>query len=64
MKKEKYYYNPNTLQYERSKLSIGQKIFRVLGFLSPVLFFAFFILLFAYVFFQSPEDIKLSIELK
>lgn len=64
MKKEKYYYNPNTLQYERSKLSIGQKIFRVLGFLSSVLFFAFLILLFAYGFFQSPEERKLSMELK
>ena len=64
MKKEKYYYNPNTLQYERSKLSIGQKALRVLGYLSSVLFFAFLILLFAYGFFQSPEERKLTMELK
>lgn len=64
MKKEKYYYNPNTLQYEHAKLSIGQKVYGILGFISSVVFFAFLILLFAYGFFQSPEERKLSMELK
>lgn len=64
MKKDKYYYNPKTLQYEKVKIPIGQTVLRVIGFISSVLFFAFIILLLAYSFFQSPEERKLSTEIK
>ena len=41
MQKEKYYYNPNTLKYEKYKLSIGQRILRVTGFFTSAFFFGF-----------------------
>lgn len=57
MKKERYYYNPNTLKYEKYKLSLWQRILQVAGFFTSAFFFGFLAMVFGYKFFDNP-DIK------
>lgn len=63
MQKEKYYYNPNTLKYEKYKLSIGQRILRVAGFFTSAFFFGFLAMVLGYSFFDNPEERSQKIEL-
>jgi murein DD-endopeptidase MepM/ murein hydrolase activator NlpD len=56
MPKEIYYYNPNTLQYEKVKLSWGQRLWRVVGFLATTVFFALVILTLGYTFITPPSQ--------
>ncbi|MCB9033817.1 MAG: M23 family metallopeptidase [Chitinophagales bacterium] len=58
MPKEKYYYNPNTLRYEKYKLSIKQRFVRVLGFFTSAFFFGFLAMVLGYSFFETPEEKK------
>ena len=63
MKKQKYYYNPQTLRYERIRLSRWQQLLKVLGFVSATIVSAFLILVFAYTFLESPKEKQLESEL-
>lgn len=63
MQKEKYYYNPNTLKYEKYKLSIGQRILRVAGFFTSAFFFGFLAMVFGYTAFDNPEEQSRKTEL-
>ncbi|MEZ5055104.1 MAG: M23 family metallopeptidase [Chitinophagales bacterium] len=56
MKRDKYFYNPNTLKYEKYKLSIGQRILRVTGFFTSAFFFGFLAMIFGYSAFDNPEE--------
>ncbi|HRH57267.1 MAG TPA: M23 family metallopeptidase [Chitinophagales bacterium] len=64
MQKEKYYYNPNTLKYEKYKISIGQRILRVLGFFTSAFFFGFLAMVLGYSAFDNPEEQNKKNELK
>lgn len=55
MKKERYYYNPNTLKYEKYKLSLWQRILQIAGFFTSAFFFGFLAMVFGYKFFDNPE---------
>lgn len=57
MQKETYYYNPNTLQYEKVKLSWGQRLVRIAGFLATTFFFAIVILTLGYTFITPPSQV-------
>ncbi len=64
MQKEKYYYNPNTLKYEKYKLSIGQRILRITGFFTSAFFFGFLAMVLGYSFFDNPEEKSKKNEVK
>lgn len=64
MEKEKYYYNPNTLKYEKYKISLGQRILRVTGFFTSAFFFGFLAMVLGYNFFDNPDVKSRKIELK
>lgn len=64
MQKETYYYNPNTLKYEKVKKTWGQRISQVLGFLLTSLFFAFIILSLGYTFITPPAQANIEESLK
>ncbi len=64
MQKETYYYNPNTLKYEKVKKTWGQRISQVLGFLLTALFFAFIILSLGYTFITPPAQANIEESLK
>ena len=64
MQKEKYYYNPNTLKYEKYKLSIGQRILRITGFFTSAFIFGFLAMVLGYNFFDNPEEQSKKNELK
>ena len=55
MQKDRYYYNPNTLKYEKYKLSIGQRILRITGFFTSAFFFGFIAMVFGYKLFDNPD---------
>lgn len=55
MQKEKYYYNPNTLKYEKYKISIGQRILRIAGFFTSAFFFGFLAMVLGYNAFDKPD---------
>lgn len=63
MAKTKYYFNSQTLKYEKVKLSWGRKILKGLGFLSTALVFSFVIIALAYTFLDSPKEKQLKREI-
>ena len=63
MAKTKYYFNSQTLKYEKVKNSFGIKILKVLGFLSSALVFSFLIIALAYTFLDSPKEKQLKREI-
>lgn len=63
MAKTKYYFNSQTLKYEKVKLTVGLKILRGLGFLSTALVFSFIIIALAYTFLDSPKEKQLKREI-
>lgn len=63
MKRVKYYYNTNTLRYEKLVVPWWKKVLRVLGFISTAIVTSFIIVAVAYRFFASPNEIRLSHEL-
>ncbi len=63
MAKTKYYFNSQTLKYEKVKLSPGLKVLKVLGFVSTALVFSFLIIAFAYTFLDSPKEKQLKREI-
>ena len=56
MKKEKYYYNLKTLQYEKVKVTWGSRILRSIGFLSAALVTAFILSIIGGSLFSSPKE--------
>ena len=64
MKREKYFYNPKTLKYEKYKLSIGQRILRVTGFFTSAFFFGFLAMVAGFSIFDTPVEQRKKQELK
>jgi murein DD-endopeptidase MepM/ murein hydrolase activator NlpD len=60
MKKVKYYYNPNSLRYEKLETPLRVKLLRVLGFLSAALVTAIIIVSIAYRYFPSANEKRLQ----
>ena len=63
MTKTKYYFNSQTLKYEKVKLSARIKLLKGLGFLSTALVFSFIIIALAYTFLDSPKEKQLKREI-
>lgn len=62
MKKIKYFYNPNSLRYEKLETPLRVKLLRVLGFLSASIVTALIIVSIAYRFFPSANEKRLMTE--
>ncbi len=62
MKKIKYYYNTNTLRYEKLETPLRVKLLRVLGFLSSAIVTALIIVSVAYRYFPSANEMLLQQE--
>ncbi len=58
MKKIKYYYNTNTLRYEKLVTPLRVKLLRILGFLSAVFVTVFIIVSIAFQYLPSPNEKK------
>src|ERR1044071_2332494 len=56
MKKIKYYYNTNTLRYEKLETPLHVKLLRVLGFISAAIVTAVIIVSIAYRYFPSTKE--------
>ena len=63
MPKSKYYFDTQSLKYEKVILSTRKKLLKVLGFLSAVAVFAAIILIIGFVLFDSPKEKQLKREL-
>ncbi len=63
MKRDKYYYNPKSLQYEKIDKGFRYYAWRVGGFISAALVFALVITALAFTFFESPKEKILQREL-
>lgn len=63
MKKENYYFDPETLEYKKIHRTILAKVLRVMGFLSIALVFAFVIVVIAFNFVDSPKEKQLKREI-
>lgn len=63
MAKTKYYFNSQTLKYEKVKISWGVKILKGIGFVSTALVFSFIIIALAYTFLDSPKEKQLKREI-
>ncbi len=59
MKKVKYYYNTNTLRYEKLETPLHVKLLRVLGFISAAIVTAIIIVSIAYKYFPSANEKRL-----
>lgn len=62
MKKIKYFYNPNSLRYEKLETPLRVKLLRVLGFISASIVTALIIVSIAYRFFPSANEKRLMQE--
>jgi murein DD-endopeptidase MepM/ murein hydrolase activator NlpD len=62
MKKIKYYYNPNTLRYEKLETPLRVKLLRFFGFIAAALVTAAIITFFAFRFIGSPNEKLLRIQ--
>ncbi len=63
MKKAKYYYNKQTLRYERIEEGLGKKLGKGFVFMASSLFFAAIIVVFAYYTFDSVKEKQLKREI-
>ena len=59
MKKIKYYYNTNTLRYEKLETPLRVTLLRVLGFLSASIVTALILVFLAYKYFPSANEKRL-----
>ena len=62
MKKIKYFYNPNSLRYEKLETPLRVKLLRALGFISASIVTALIIVSIAYRFFPSANEQRLMTE--
>lgn len=63
-KRIKYFYNTNTLKYEKVELSLTRRILRVLGYLASVMVFASIVMIIAYTYIDSPKEKRLKREIE
>lgn len=56
MSREKYVFNPSTLQYEKEESTVKNKMYKALKFSSAVLFSALLCLALAYKYFPTPKE--------
>ena len=63
MPKSKYYFDTQSLKYEKVILSTRKKLLKALGFLSAVAVFAAIVLIIGFVLFDSPKEKQLKREL-
>lgn len=63
MKKVKYYYNKQSLRYERIQESFSSRMLKVMGFLSTSFLFALGIIYVSYHYLDSPEEKQLKREI-
>lgn len=63
MRKHKYFFNPQTLSYERAHLTFWQKVIRIIGFISVSIVSAFLIVFIAYSYLDSPKEKQLKREI-
>ena len=64
LKKSNYRYNPQTLTYEKVKSTLRHKLFRVFSVILTGFVFASIIVFIAYVYFDSPKELRLKRELE
>jgi len=62
MKKIKYYYNTNTLRYEKLEVPLRVKLLRIFGFIAAALVTAALISYFAFQFIGSPNEKILQLQ--
>ncbi len=62
MKKVKYYYNTNTLRYEKLVVPLRVKLLRIMGFLASAIVTALIIVAFAFRFLDSPKEKLLRLQ--
>ncbi len=63
MKKQKYYFNPKTLNYETHRVTWKTRFWYIFGWITSSLLFGFLIFLMYSTIFQSPRERKLKEEL-
>lgn len=63
MAKTKYHFNSKSLTFERAKVTIKDRILKLLGYLATGVAFSSLVMLFAYNFFNSPKEKKLKREI-
>jgi len=63
MKKVKYYYNTQSLRYEKYEVPARTRLLRAVGFISATLVFAFIIVALAYTYLDSPKEKALRREI-
>ena len=63
MPKAKYYFNTNSLRYEKVEVSFRRRLFRVFGWLATASVFGAITILFAYSYLDSPKEKQLKREL-
>src|SRR5215510_8557982 len=63
MKKVKYYYNTQSLRYEKYEVPARTRALRAIGFISATLVFAFIIVALAYTYLDSPKEKALKREI-
>jgi len=63
MSEIKYYYNTQTLRYEKVERSIGQLLWKIFGFIFSTMTFAIIIIVIAYSSFDSPKEKQLKREI-
>src|SRR5690606_4278055 len=56
MKRERYVYNPHTLQYEKLKLSSKEKVKKGIDFISAVIFTSVIFFILGYTFYPTPKE--------
>lgn len=64
MKKIRYFYNTNTLRYEKQVVPLRETLLRILGFLSAAIVTALIIVAIAFRFLDSPKEKLLGIQLE
>lgn len=63
MKKTKFFYNRHTLKYEKIEETFQKRLFRITGFLTTSIIFAGIMLVFAYLYLDSPKEKQLKREI-
>jgi murein DD-endopeptidase MepM/ murein hydrolase activator NlpD len=63
MAKIKYHFNPKSLTFEKAKITIKDRILKLLGYLAASVAFSSLVMLLAYNFLDSPKEKKLKREI-
>ncbi|MBK7391377.1 MAG: M23 family metallopeptidase [Bacteroidetes bacterium] len=63
MPKAKYYFNTNSLKYEKVVIPWGKRLLRVLGFVTTAIVFSVVIVAIAYAYLDSPKEKQLKREI-